>query len=237
MQIVRGGSSGNQQAATPLTATLEDVPATHDGSSAFTFRIAFSAEVTIASLDMRDHALTVAGGTVTTAERVDGRTDLWEITVEPSGSGAVSILVPQGRACTETGALCTADGRMLSTGLGQSVPFAAPEAQGQQAETPLTAAFENLPASHDGTSAFTFGLTFSEDVAGLSFRTLRDEAFDVTGGDVRKARRRTTGSNQEWDVTVEPDSSGAICTSDGRELSNSLSATVAGPVGISVADA
>ena len=132
VQIVRGGSSGNQQAATPLTATLEDVPATHDGSSAFTFRIAFSAEVTILSLDMRDHALTVAGGTVTTAERVDGRTDLWEITVEPSGSGSVSILVPQGRACTETGALCTADGRMLSTGLGQSVPFAAPEAQGHE---------------------------------------------------------------------------------------------------------
>ena len=33
------------------------------------------------------------------------------------------------------------------------------------------------------------------------------------------------------------DASGAICTGDGRPLSHSLSATVAGPVGISIADA
>ncbi len=58
---------------------------------------------------------------------------------------------------------------------------------------------------------------------------------------------------QAWDITVEPDSygtvtirlpqttdcnaSGAICTSDGRKLSAGVSATVAGPVGISIADA
>ena len=57
--------------------------------------------------DMRDHALTVTGGTVTNARRVDGRKDLWELTVEPAGTGAVSILVPLNRACTETCALCT----------------------------------------------------------------------------------------------------------------------------------
>ena len=37
--------------------------------------------------------------------------------------------------------------------------------------------------------------------------------------------------------TTDCDASGAICTSDGRPLSHSLSATVAGPVGIAVADA
>ena len=62
--------------AVPLTATLEDFPSNHDGSSAFTFRIAFSAEVEITPEDMRDHALTVTGGTVTNARRVDGRKDL-----------------------------------------------------------------------------------------------------------------------------------------------------------------
>ena len=56
-----------------------------------------------------------------------------------------------------------------------------------------------------------------------------------------------------WEITVEPDSreavsirlpettdcnaGGAVCTGDGRALSNALSATVAGPVGIAVADA
>ena len=116
----------------------------------------------------------------------------------------------------------------------------------------LTAEFENVPASHDGNSRFTFGLTFSEEFP-LSFRTLRDHAFDVTGGAVRRARRKRQGSNLRWTITVEPDSdgavtvvlpgtgncnaSGAICTRDDRPLSHSLSATVAGPVGIAVSDA
>ena len=119
-------------------------------------------------------------------------------------------------------------------------------------EPELTAEFENVPASHDGNSRFTFGLTFSEEFP-LSFRTLRDHAFDVTGGAVRRARRKRQGSNLRWTITVEPDSdgavtvvlpgtgncnaSGAICTRDDRPLSHSLSATVAAPVGIAVADA
>ena len=109
------GATLNATEAEPLTATLEDVPTNHDGSSVFTFRIAFSAEVEITPEDMKDHALTVIGGTVTAAAQVDGRKDLWELTVEPAGTGAVSILAPLNRACTETGALCTADGVMLST--------------------------------------------------------------------------------------------------------------------------
>ena len=127
------GATLNATEGQPLTATLEDFPVNHDGSSAFTFRIAFSAEVVISRQDMKEHALTVVGGTVTRARRVDRRKDLWELTVEPAGTGAVSVLVPLGRACTETGALCTADGQMLTTGLGHSVPGPAPVAQGQQA--------------------------------------------------------------------------------------------------------
>ena len=111
--------------------------------------------------------------------------------------------------------------------------------------SPLTASFGSVPASHDGASAFTFTLSFSEDVGGLSFRTLRDSAFDVTGGSVKRARRQTAGNNQHWNIEVEPDLSadmvislpettdcaaaGAICTADGRKLSQAVSATVAGP--------
>ena len=127
------GATLNATEAEPLTATLEDFPVNHDGSSAFTFRIAFSAEVVISRQDMKEHALTVVGGTVTRARRVDRRKDLWELTVEPAGTGAVSVLVPLERACTETGALCTADGQALSTAPGHSVPGPAPVAQGQQA--------------------------------------------------------------------------------------------------------
>ena len=121
---------GMQTEATALTASFEDMPQSHDGSGVFTFRIAFSEDVDIGRLDMKDHALTVTGGTVKRAKRVDGRSDLWEFRVEPSGTDPVSILVPQDRACTETGALCTADGQMLTTGLGHSVPGPAPEPAG-----------------------------------------------------------------------------------------------------------
>ena len=71
---------------------------------------------------MRDHALLVSGGTVTDAARVKGRSDLWELTVQPAGTGPVSVLAPLGRACADPGALCTADGRPLTAGPALQVP-------------------------------------------------------------------------------------------------------------------
>ena len=164
LKTTSGTKTSNATEADPLTATLQDIPATHDGSSVFTFRIAFSAEVTISPQDMRDHALTVSGGTVTDARRVDSRKDLWELTVEPAGTGAVSILALQNRACTETGALCTADGRMLSTGLGRSVP--GPSRQGRQSPAPLA----NSPATGAPSISGTVqvGETLTADTSGIA---------------------------------------------------------------------
>ena len=124
----RSGGVSQATEAEPLTASFASAPEGHDGESGFTFRIAFSEEVEITPEDMRDHALVVSGGTVTDAAGVDGRKDLWELTVEPTSTGPVSILVLQGRACTETGALCTADGRSLTSSLALRVagPPAAP---------------------------------------------------------------------------------------------------------------
>ena len=75
----------------------------------------------------------------------------------------MSVLAPQNRACTETGALCTAAGVMLSTGLGRSVP--GPVAQGQQGLAPLAAGFVSVPAEHDGETEFWLELTFDAAVA------------------------------------------------------------------------
>ena len=234
-----------------VTASFESVPEAHDGSTAFTFRIAFSADVEITPEDMRDHALTVAGGTVTAAAQVDGRKDLWELTVEPAGSGPVSVLAPQDRACTETGALCTAAGVMLSTGLGRSVPGPAPSPQNQQALAPLTAGFTSVPAEHDGETAFKLRIAFSEGIS-ISFRTFRDASLSVSGGSVRKAKR-VDRRKDLWEATVKPGSigdvtvtleggracgtPGAVCTGDGRVLSATISTRVLGPPGLSVADA
>ena len=181
----------NAAEADTLTAALEDIPANHDGSNAFTFRIAFSEEVNISRRSMRDHALVVTGGTVTDARRVDGRKDLWELTVEPAGTGPVSILVPQDRACTETGALCTADGRMLSTGLGQLVPGPAPATEAAQA-------VPNNPATGQPVITGTpqVGETLSVDTSGISdLDGLQNAAFTyrwiAAGSDIEGA----TGSS------------------------------------------
>ena len=111
--------------------------------------------------------------------------------------------------------------------------------------TPLTATFSNMPDSHDGSTEFTFDLTFSENFP-LSYKTLRDHAFtEDDNGPITRAQRKVQGSNQTWTITVEPkgngaititlpettdcNATGAICTDDGRKLSNSTTITVPGP--------
>ena len=241
------GVSG-QTEATPLTATLEDLPTNHDGSSAFSFQIAFSADVDVTPENMRDHALTVSGATVTNASRVDGRSDLWELTVEPAGTGAVSILVPLNRACTETGALCTAQGGMLTIAPAQSIPG---PAQGPQAPGPLTASFVSVPTEHDGETEFWLELSFDAAVEQGS-KPHMEALLGVSGGSVTRLRRKD-GRLDHWRVRIEPSShqavtvtlspsppcgaTGAVCTDDGRTFTTALATQIQGPPGLSVADA
>ena len=62
---------------------------------------------------------------------------------------------------------------------------------GEAAAQTLTARFESMPESHDG-SEFTFEVHFSEEVE-MSFVNMRDDVLDVTGGTVTRARRLTAG--------------------------------------------
>ena len=244
-----GPGTAPATAAEPLTATLEDTPTNHDGSSAFTFRIAFSADVEITPEDMRDHALTVAGGTVTAAAQVDGRKDLWELTLEPAGSGPVSILTPLERACTETGALCTAEGVMLT--VAPALQVAGPVSQGQQALAPLTAGFTSVPAEHDGQTAFWLELGFGAAVVEGSKQRIR-ALLGATGGSVTRMRRKD-GRLDHWRIKIQPSSheavtvtlspsppcgaAGAVCTEDGRTFTTALATRIQGPPGLTVADA
>ena len=114
------------------------------------------------------------------------------------------------------------------------------------APSPLTASVHDPPESHDGQSEFTFELRFSETPKdNFSYRTLRDHAFTVTGGEVVRARRLQRGKNIRWEIHVRPNSNavvtvvlpvttdcdarGAVCTGDGRMLSGRLELTVDGP--------
>ena len=420
---------------TPLTAEFQDLPDSHDGSTAFTFQVLFSEDVGISYVNMRDDAFSLSEGDVTGARRVDGRNDLWEITVEPGDNSDVGITLPANRSCTTTGAVCTkedsprqltnsptatvtgpaeapptntsaagaptisgapqveqtltadtssitdedgltnvsysyqwlAGGSAISgaTGSGHTLtaseqgqtvqvrvtftddadneesltseatetvaakpntaPTGAPVIGGtprvgetltadtspiddqdgltnvsysyqwtaggtdiegatgssytltasEQGKTiqvrvtftddrnnsesltsvatdavaakpvPLTVSLKAAaPASHDGSSEFTFEIEFSEEF-GISYATLKSHAFNVTGGSVEKAERTDKPSNIPWLITVKPQgdgdvtielpattdcgATGAICTADGRKLSNSLSFTVSGP--------
>ena len=91
----------------PLTATFRDMPETHDGETAFRFRVAFSEPIAISFRSLREDAFTVAGGRVTSGKRVDGRKDLFRITVEPDSAEDVTIALPAGRDCEVSGAICT----------------------------------------------------------------------------------------------------------------------------------
>ena len=328
----------SDEQAEPLTASAHGVPASHTGD-AFTFELHFSEEIPLSYVTLRDHAFTVTGGTVTKARRLEARKNVrWEITVDPSGDADVSVSLPVTTDCDSQGAICTANGRMLSNELTFTVPGPSTEQSTQQnsaangaptitgtarvGETltagtsgisdsdgltnatftyqwladdaaisgatgstytleaadagkavkvrvsftddqgntesltsvataavtlpPLTASAHGVPASHDGSAAFTFELRFSEEFP-LSFRTLRDHAFTVTGGEVVKARRLEAGKNVRWEITVRPDGDGtvtivlpvtedcasshAICTEDGRPLSNRIAIAVSGPEG------
>ena len=124
------------------------------------------------------------------------------------------------------------------------------EAEGEP-ETPLTATIHDAPESHDGQEDFSFELRFSEEPKeDFSYKTLKDHAFTVTGGEVDGARRLVSGSNIRWEITVSPDSNadvtvvlpattdceadGAACTDDGRMLSRELELIVTGPPPLTV---
>ena len=109
---------------------------------------------------------------------------------------------------------------------------------------PLTAQFENAPASHDGASEFSVDLRFSENV-GLNATAFRNGLLTIIGGMRTNQRRKTAGNSIAWEIDVVPngddavtvtlpangacDANDAPCTPDGRQLSAPASVTVEGP--------
>ena len=103
----------------------------------------------------------------------------------------------------------------LPEGCPQGAGNAAASFRGQsvtndtQAAAQFTASISGVPESHDGSTTFTFELRFSETPRkGFSYKTLRDHALTVAGGEVAKARRREEGKNVLWEIHVTPDGDG-----------------------------
>ena len=229
-------------APTTLTAATHDAPGSHNGQEKFTFELRFSEELGtgFSYKTLRDHAFTVTRGEVVGARRLDSDSDTpnirWEISVTPDSTADVTVELPVTTDCEAQGAICTEDGTMLSSPLKFTVMG-----------PPMTASFESVPTSHNGSGNFKFRIAFSEELkTGFSYKTLRDDhVFTVAGGEVVGARRLVSGSNIRWEITVSPDSTGdvtitlpattdcdaqgAICADGDKKLSNSLERTVSGP--------
>ncbi len=221
----------------PLMARFENLPAGHNGTTEFAVQLVFSEPIERTKAAEIQQALAVIGGAVTSARRVNGRSDRWETTIQPNPND-VRIALPPTPSCDADNAICTADGRMLSQGVAASVVYRAP----------LTVRFESLPTGHDGSTAFAVQLAFNEPIW-LTEAVMRTQALTVTGGRVTSARR-VDGRSDRWEIAIQPDANdvgisllpttscntnGAVCTQDGRALSNGLSATVTGPAAKPVA--
>ena len=256
------GTINNDDPAAVLTASFLNVPEAHDASP-FTFELEFSETLkygvsykTLGGDNGQPSVLSVSGGRVTGARRLlqgENRNKKWEITVAPDGNSDVTVTLPAPTDCAAPDAICTEDNRPLSAAVSGTVPGPPPS------DTPveLTVRFEaGPPATHDGTSAFTFRIAFSEEPHALGYQTVRDQTLNIWQGqsiNASNARRLVQGSNLRWEITVTPIStaditvglgptadcgdSGAVCTEDGRMLANQIHAVIQGPAALSVADA
>ena len=228
---------------TPAQPTLSVAAAAADEGGALLFAVALSEPAAIevtADYATSDGSATAgtdyesASGTLTFAAGETEKT----ITVR-----ALTDEIAEA-AETFTLALTNADGATLGTGSATGTIEDAPP--------PLTAVFHGLPDEHDGSKLFGFEIRFSEEFRGFTLTAFR-QALQVTAGRLVDARRTVRGQNRSVTVRVRPSAfddlvlslpattdcaaASAICTSDGRKLSNTVTATVRGPVAVSVADA
>ena len=226
------GSPGH--AVQRITARFNDVPQSHDGESEFNFRLAFVKDMGISPTSLREDALTATGGAVTRVQRVDDRSDLFEVTVEPDSDEDVTITLSSSGDCGEAGSICSQEEDPRKLYNSPTATVAGPI---------LTASFQGLPSQHDGATAFSFRIAFNDEIA-TEEAAFREHSVEVWGGEVTRAEpvdRRL----DLWEVEVEPASddsvmvslkptsscaaTGAVCTAGGRLLSVIPATMVPGP--------
>ena len=235
------GTIRNTEAA-PLTAEFRDLPDGH-GVKPFTFELRFSEELPLGYKRLRNAAFRVTNGAVTAARRVTaGKHRVWDVTVTPSGGGAVTVALPETTDCTAAGAICTADERMLAA-VSATVPETAPGG------TPFRVRLADVPREHAGTGEIVFRVLFNKRPGtDYSYKTLRDKTLRIRqGGEslTPKVRRLNKPHNDRWEVKVTPGSkedvtvsvgpfsvcteAGAVCTA--RDLLTGTSFALTGEAG------
>ena len=153
----------------PLRGWFASQPAQHDGSKAIKVRVAFSDAVEESPENVGEHGVEVEGGDVTSVRPVDGNAPggaaaapattrsvggqdgevVWEFEIDPDSDGDLTISLEAWRPCDEAGAICTADGRVLSQGISTTVRGPRPSAENNN-EGDSGPAPAGTPGGHPG---------------------------------------------------------------------------------------
>ena len=107
----------------PLVAAFMEVPASHNSKDPIVFRLRFTEPVSTSYKTLRDIAIQVENGSVRESKRVDKRSDLWMVAVEPEGDEDVVIMLTASADCDDAAGVCTGSGKTLSNSPVARVPY------------------------------------------------------------------------------------------------------------------
>ena len=202
----------------PLRAWFASQPTQHDGSERIKVRVAFSDAIDESPQNVGEHGVSVDGGEMTSVRPVDGqatggseaskgarsaggegddaedREVVWELEIKPDSDEDVTVSLAAWRPCDETGAICTADGRTLSTAISTTV------------RGPDEATAPEPPAKPRGLSA-----TASHDRVVLTWDDPDDDTID---GYVILRRNRDTDRKGEFRELVADTGTAATTYTD-----------------------
>ena len=105
-----------------LIGRLNSVPDEHDGTNTFTMHLRLNTVMDTGPHAPRAASFEVTGGTIEQVQRIERNRKLWEISIRPLSDDEIVIAVPLHESCGETGAICTADGRVLSNASSRTIP-------------------------------------------------------------------------------------------------------------------
>ena len=152
LTLYRDDQLGDLQRA-PVTGYFSGAPSEHDGNEDVSFRVYFSEGVATTADALRDHVLSVSGGTVSGVEAVGSTKRIWAVSVTPDARVPITVEIEAGLDCELPDAVCAADGRRLFTSMVLTVQ--------PRPNTPATGA-----PTISGTPEV--GQTLTVDTAGIS---------------------------------------------------------------------
>ncbi|MDE2825343.1 MAG: BspA family leucine-rich repeat surface protein [Gemmatimonadota bacterium] len=217
------GTINDDDEAPPLTATFENAPDEHDGSSEFTVRVRFSDALASGGARGRvQRSLSATGGTVQRVRRVDKRRDLFQVHLRPSVHDAVTVSLPSSASCDIQDALCTPDGRALSNAPKVTI----------QGPPGLSVADAEVAEGPDASLAFLVTLDRAvSDTVTVAWAT--SDGTAKAGADYTAASGTLTFATGGTEQTV----SVAVLDDTHDEESETLTLTLSNPSGAYLADA